>query len=397
MVHNLQLIDSPQVIRDILSLFSEKNCIDARLCGTLGKIAAIDAGLEDLIDISQTLKPSACIEALFRTNDLVCLLNHGKELKSGRTFGRIVVSNLKNPEEKPLLQIERPGSPDGEIIPWNPEAYAYAEEFSSLLNLKISRAPEPLNNIEITNGGQCIIRRISALPGAYIMVNGIIIGKATSYDVTLISENGFLTLIEGGVIKEEGIETLHRHEEKVPVDLSRAWIKTGNSRKNAQEDSEKTDSPKRNTFEEKNQGNAGKIQEKAGKIQRNTGKIQENIVKAVLVDHCAERSLEMIDGAGFAVTIGDDTTEMAGNIFYRFGIPVLGITDGDCDELASTVTYYPGSLILQLKSGGDDDFGKKVRQELFSGSYEALFESIEALKKRIIKLAGNSLESVSEF
>jgi hypothetical protein len=382
-VHNLQLIDSPQIVRDILSSLSEKNCIDARLCGTLGKIAAIDAGLEDLIDISQTLKPSACIEALFRTNDLVCLLNHGKELNSGRTFGRIVVSNLKNPEEKPLLQIERPGSSDGEIIPWNPEAYTYAEKFSSLLDLKISQAPEPVNNIEITNGGQCIMRRISALPGAYIMVNGIVIGKATSYDVTLISENGFLALMEGGVVKEEGIKILHRHEEKIPVDLSRAWIKTGNSRKNSPGNSEKTDPLKKHAFEENPHGNGATI--------------NENIVKAVLVDHCAERSLEMIDGTGFAVTIGDDTTEMAGNIFYRFGIPVLGITDGDCDELASTVAYYPGSLVLQLKPGGDDEFGRKVRQELFSGSSEALFESREVLKQRVIKLAGNSLESVSEF
>jgi hypothetical protein len=60
-----------------------------------------------MIELDQVLKPSACIESLFRSNDLVCLLNHGRELETGRTFGRIVVSHIKNPEEKPLIQIER--------------------------------------------------------------------------------------------------------------------------------------------------------------------------------------------------------------------------------------------------------------------------------------------------
>ena len=119
-IHNLQLMDSPQTVKDILTLLSRYNCINACLCGTLGKVAAIDAGLEDLIEIEQFLKPSACIETLFGSNDLVCLLNHGRELQTGRTFGSIVVSNIKNPDEKPLIQIERPGCCDGELIPLEP-------------------------------------------------------------------------------------------------------------------------------------------------------------------------------------------------------------------------------------------------------------------------------------
>jgi len=46
----------------------------------------------------------------------------------------------------------------------------------------------------------------------------------------------------------------------------------------------------------------------------------------------------MIEGADFAITIGDNITEIAGSIFSRFGIPSLGVTDGDCDELAASVT-----------------------------------------------------------
>ena len=61
-IHNVQLMDSLQVIKNILTLFSRENSIDACLCGTMGKIAVIDAGLEELIEINQFLNPSACIE-----------------------------------------------------------------------------------------------------------------------------------------------------------------------------------------------------------------------------------------------------------------------------------------------------------------------------------------------
>ncbi|MDI9395459.1 MAG: DUF2117 family protein [Euryarchaeota archaeon] len=385
-IHNLQLMDSPQTIKDILTLLSRENSINACLCGTMGKVAAIDAGLEDLIEIEQFLKPSACIESLFESNDLVCLLNHGRELKTGRTFGRIVVSNIKNPEEKPLIQIERPGCLDGEIIPWNRDADPHAKKLSNLLNLKISQPPLPVNSIEVSKHGMQILRRISTFSGANIMVEGIVVGKATSSEVAIISENGFLTAIEGGIIKEQGIEILHRHEERVPIDLSTAWVKTSASRK-------KTDGCK-SLIVNKNEVLAKPLPLKNNFLQeQNT----EGGVKVILIDHCAERSFELKEGAGFAITVGDDTTEIAGSILSRFGIPVLGITDGDCDELATAVNYASGSLILHLKPGRDDELGRKLQQDLFSGKYTAFFENLDSLKQKVITLAEYSLESVSKY
>lgn len=385
-IHNFQLMDSPQTVENILTLLSGQNCVDACLCGTMGKIAVIDAGLEGLIEVDQSMKPSTCIEAFFRSKDLVCLLNHGRELKTGRTFGRIVVSHLKNPEEKPLIQIERPGRPDGELIPWNKIALPHAEKLSSLLKMKISQPPSPVNTIEVSKQGTQVLRRISTFPGANIMVEGIVVGKATSSEVALISENGFLTSIEGGIIKEQGIEILHRHEEKVPVDLSMAWVKTTSSRK----------SPEvcNSSLEGKNERTAKTAPLKRGFSQE---KLLEGEAKVILIDHCAERSLDLMEGASLVVTVGDDTTEIAGNIFSRFGIPILGVTDGDSDELATAVTYSPGSLILRLKPGKDDEFGREIKQNLFSGEPVAFFENIEDLKPRILKLAGNLLESVSEY
>ena len=120
-------------------------------------------------------------------------------------------------------------------------------------------------------------------------------------------------------------------------------------------------------------------------------------MKVILIDHCAERSFELIKAAGLAITIGDDTTELAGNILSRFGIPVLGITDGDCDELATAVNYAPGSLVLRLKPQMDDELGRKLQHELFSGEYTGFFTNLEDLKRRVITLAENSLESISEY
>jgi len=385
-IHNLQLMDSPQTVKDILTLLSRENCINACLCGTMGKVAAIDAGLEGLIEMEQFLKPSACIEALFGSNDLVCLLNHGRELQTGRTFGRIVVSNINNPEEKPLIQIERPGCLDGELIPWNRAADPHAKKLSGLLNLKISPPPLPVNNIEISNQGKRVLRRISTFPGANIMVEGIVVGKATSSEVVLVAENGFLTSMEGGTIKEQGIEILHKHGERVPVDLSLAWVKTAASRK----------SPDvcKSLIEDQTKGLAKTTPLKKSFLQEKT---LEGGVKVILIDHCAERSFELIGGAGLAITVGDDTTELAGNILSRFGIPVLGITDGDCDELATAVNYAPGSLVLHLKPGKDDEFGRKLQQDLFSGEYAAFFENIGSLELKVISLAENSLESISKY
>jgi hypothetical protein len=383
-IHNFQLMDSPQTVENILTLLSGENNIDACLCGTMGKIAVIDAGLEGLIEVDNIMKPSSCIEAFFRSKDLVCLLNHGRELKTGRTFGRIVVSHLKNPEEKPLIQIERPGRPDGELIPWNETALPHAEKLSSLLNLKISLPPSPVNSIEVSKEGRQVLRRVSTFPGANIMVEGIVVGKATSSEVALISENGFLTSMEGGIIKEQGIEILHRHEERVPVDLSTAWVKTAASRNYSR--------PCENSREGKTEMPTTAPLKRGFLQEKPSGK-----VKVILIDHCAERSLDLMEGAGLVVTVGDDTTEIAGNIFSRFGIPILGVVDGDSDELATAVTYSPGSLILHLKPGTDDEFGKELRQNLFSGGQIAFFENIEELKPRIMQLAESLLESVSEY
>lgn len=117
----------------------------------------------------------------------------------------------------------------------------------------------------------------------------------------------------------------------------------------------------------------------------------------MLIDHAAERCFELARGADFAVTIGDDTTAIAGDILFRLGIPILGITDGDCDEVAEYTQILPGSLVLRLQAGKDDVVGKLLKNRYFNGEISASIEDITALKKEILELAGPLTEKVLKY
>lgn len=114
-IHGPEVIDSGEA-KIALRKLSFVGKVEARLGGTMGKVAVLDAGLENVIYIGQHQKSSACIESLFETSDLVCLLNRGKTVENGKVFGEMVASRLREPEIKPLIQIESLKSTDGILI-----------------------------------------------------------------------------------------------------------------------------------------------------------------------------------------------------------------------------------------------------------------------------------------
>jgi hypothetical protein len=385
-IHGPEVIDSGEA-EIILEKLSHLGEVEAELGGTMGKTAVLDEGLENIIDISRHLKPSVCIDSFFETSDLVCLLNRGKTFETGLIFGAKVASRLEEPEKKPLIQIESPGCIFGKLIPLNKKAGSYIEKLSEALGLPAEK-PLPFYNSVCQencskNGKTRTTREISGvLPGENIFVNGIVIGKALSSEIRIISENGFITAIEGGEIKDHGLEKLHNYEKRNPVDLAGAWIKSGDIRRN---DSSLPDAQKQN---------AG-VRKSGSTSRAGTGRFVPG--KVVLIDHAAENTYELAAGAELAITVGDDTTAIAGDILYRLGIPIIGITDGDCDNVTCEPKTFPGSVILRLVRGNDDIVGERVKQELLKGQNSAVFENLSAFKEDVLKLAESSIEAVFEY
>lgn len=380
-IHGPEVIDSGEAKR-VLEKLSRMGTVEARLGGAMGKTAVLDAELENVIDISRHLKPSACIEASFETSNLVCLLNRGKTVETGEVFGAMVAAHLREPEMKPLIQIESPKYTDGKLILLNKKAGEYLETLSETLGLPV-KIPLPLQNSVFVEkchitGKIRVIRKLSGVfPSENILVNGIVIGKALSSEISIVSENGFIVAIEGGEIKKHGLEKLHNYEKMNTVDLTKAWAKSGDLRR--------SDFLLPNT---QKQNACGRISGFSSMLR--TGKV-------VLIDHTAEYAFELAAGAELAVTVGDDTTAIAGDILSRLKIPIIGITDGDCDNLARRTEIYPGSLVLRLEAGNDDILGGKLKHELLNGKNSAVLDDIYSFKKDVIKLAEPLIEAIFEY
>lgn len=382
-VHGPDIVDSGMALR-IIKLLEGFGTVSAVMAGTIGKTAVLDAHLEDLIDIRMSLRPSACIEEFFLTKDAVVLLNHGKTIDNGRIFANMVVSNLRDRDLKPLVHIERPSSGDGEVIPWNGSSVSFAAELARILGIGLSRVPEIVTPISIEDQGHRIIRRVFGVhPGENILINGVVVAYALSADVSIITEDGFITEINGATIKEHGLEKLHNYEERTPVDITKCWIKSGPLRGN--------------NFSVRLYSKKGSPDMLTGKVPGSEGMAPSASIRAAIIDHEAERSFELAAGAQVAVTIGDDTTEIAGDILYRLEIPVIGITDGDIDGFAHRKHMFPGSLVIRLQPGYDDIVGRRIKTDIFGGNNSKYFSSITELQNKITFLARNCVKFTRNY
>jgi len=377
-IHGPEIVDSGQA-KKIIELLSTKGTVTSMIAGTMGKTAVIDAHLENIIDIHRSLKPSECIEKCINTKDVIYLLNHGKKLETGIAFARMVISHVKRKDEKPIVHIERPESSDGVVIPWNKLALEYAKTIADELGLAIIIASEQEKEILLEKEGERVVRHLTGVqPGEKILVNGIVVGSATSFEVSIIAENGYITQIKGGTMKEHGVEKIHDYENLTPIDLKSAWVKSGKLR---------SDNFKARTL---------KTYE-LGTFANEENKMRKQGIRAVIVDHAAEKVFDIVPGADVAVTVGDDTTILAADILYRLGIPIIGITDGDSDGISHKTHIFPGSTILRLIPDSDDVIGRKILINLFMNKKNMNFASQDELKDMIIKQAVGAIKYIKEY
>jgi hypothetical protein len=337
-VHGPQIVDTG-FAEKILGLLKNYGTVKARLGGTMGRTAVIDANLEGSIDISNKLLPSQSIDKISKDSDVVFLINYGKSSVTGHAFGYKVYNRCKS--DPNLIQIERPGEPDGTIIPWKSNQIDLADAVANDLKLKVMNPSEVEEDVETnciskpTGNDTTVYRKIAGVSAdENIFLNGIVVGKSTSNDVTLITENGNLIQILGGIIKEHGVEKLGK------IELDTAVVKTGLLRRS-------------------------RIKPRI--IDRKIELINKhNKLNISYLSHAAEDIYKLKD-SDLVVTVGDDTTLVAADILYRFKVPIIGITDGDLDRVVEEGFRTVGSMIVELESGYDDIVGKKIFSELFNG------------------------------
>lgn len=412
-VHGPGIVDSgwAKKIIDILSNFGNVRC---RLGGTMGRTAVIDAGLEDIIDISLKLLPSQSLELFNREHvDVIFLLNYGKSPETGRVFGYKVFTHyfkqISNEDflatnHKPLyessipvIQIERPGEEDGAIISWNVvlnEQLAKSKKSKrARLGLGDKNMLESLsfNFEELFDGLKAALDLIEVTPeevvSDYFSNNQESEDEKTienllqSYDDYETShytyrkihgvspdENIFINGIVVGYSNADSIVLIardgmivdiingtikyHGLEKLGPVDLERIIVKTGLLRKS----------------EDVNPRilNHNDIYVKDTERNLYSGEISEDeySFKVAYVDHAAYDIYKFKD-FDLVVTIGDDTSLVASDILYRFNIPIIGIIDGDLDKVVENGFVNEKSIFIEVASGFDDIVGQYINEEIF--------------------------------
>lgn len=345
-VHGPEIIDSGYALR-LINYLKKLGSVTAVLGGTMGRVAVIDACLEDAITISPRRRPSHSIQDLAATSELIFLLNQAKSRESGLVFGAMVAKAAGM--GKPLIQIDCGGrfvailsGRKGEL------AVQIASDLGldSLLPPQLSSVSFEENTTRRTLSGVC--------PGELISINGIVIGRATESQVEIEVKDGRIVAMKGVKPKQHGLDKLSW------VDLEKAIIRSGSIRR----------SEVRPRF---------KAGEREGRGEW-----------AVLIDHCAEDAFEAALGASVAVTVGDDTTAIAGDILARLGIPVIGIVDGDLDRLAGNTVVLPGSIVFRVMPGHDDLVGRRVKAEVFQGERRIRISAGD-LAEKVKRLAGEQL------
>jgi len=353
-VHGPEIIDSGGAVQ-LIDHLKQMGRVNAVLGGTMGRVAVIDADLEGIITINTRRRPSISIRDMAADSDIVIILNQAKSRETGLAFGTMVARLAGI--DKPLIQIDCGGrfvadltlgheASDSENL--NEEGLAVAASLAADLGLDLLR-PRP-RDCTLIQGDT--VRRImtGVIPGEVISVNGMVIGRAIGAEVEVKACGGRIVALKGAEPKAHGLEKLSR------VDLENAIIRSGSIR--------------RSTARPRIKGARGE--------------------GAAFIDHCAEDAFEAAGGAAVALTVGDDTTAIAGDILARLGIAVVGIVDGDIDRLAGSLTILPGSIIIRVRPGYDDIIGRRAREEIFRGEDRISISALD-LADRVADLAGELL------
>jgi hypothetical protein len=353
-IHGPELIDSGK-IADIIEALSLLGPVSALVGGTMARVAALDKHLT-CIDTSQKIQTS---DALAKVSDkeVLVLANYGKTSETGTIFGQIVSSRV----QRSVIQVERLGMVDGNIILWqgvdgdkSSNVQYVARHLSHCLSLNLIEKQKKALSVE--DAGVMVLRHVhGAKRGEPVFVQGMVVGTVVSDDVAIISRRGSIVEIKGIATKAHGIEKIGK------IDLRTAYIKTGHLRPSNKTCDRPSTLPSRPL--------------KRGAVS--------------FVNHCAESTFESVNDKTICViTVGDDTTAICGDILSRVGIPIVGITDGDGDEIYVGACKAEGSIILRLKNTSDDDVGFLLERSSVLDRDDYTLDDVVGIVKDFLQQSG---------
>ncbi|MBW2664087.1 MAG: DUF2117 domain-containing protein [Deltaproteobacteria bacterium] len=340
--HGPEVFDSGWGSRiiDVMKALDDVRCV---LAGAMGRTAVIDNGLEE-IEFWWKM-PGACIHDLASQVDAVIIVNYAKSEQAGLVFGAMVVERAK--VNIPIIQVECSGP---FFVEWVEGCDPHIT--SVLRQMEIPQRDEILIKPSVWEADGKVYRRMTtAAPGDFILINGIMAGRATRTEIVIVCKDGHIIEIQGADIKEHGIEKLDRFG---GVDLQAVKLASTNTLRRM---------------------------EHTPRTQKTKG------CGVVFIDHAGMHVYDLAHEAEGVVTVGDDTTAVVGDILYRFQIPVIGIVDGDADMILQNGHFTSRSVRLTVQE--DDLFGLKVFETVFQGKQE-IDAGFEQVRNQIIELAEKS-------
>jgi len=347
--HGPEVFDSGWA-RRIIEAMKTTDEVCCVLAGTMGRTAVFDNGLEGIEFWNKM--PGACLYDLASKAATILIVNFGKSEDSGLVFGAMVVERAG--VNVPVVQVECSG-------PFFVEWIKGCDR--RIINVLRQMGVSQRDRIQIKPSvweadGKVFRCMTTAAAGDFIFVDGIMVGRATGAKVVLACQNGHICEIRGATVKEHGIEKLDRFG---GVDLRTVKLASSSA------------------------------------IRRTEHTPRTRATKGsgvVFVDHAGMHVYDLARDVEGVVTVGDDTTVVAGDILYRSQIPVIGIVDGDEDVVLKTGCFTPGSVRLTVRK--DDEFGLKVFDAIFDNKQRIDMNFKEVLG-RIVELADNDLLEQQNF
>lgn len=349
--HRPEIIDSGWAMK-ILQILGGFGTIDARLSGTMGTLAVLDSCMDNKIkcDFRPTIE---CLAEMVKEYDSIIIAMFSDNPLKSHAFCWHLVRKLNRPNI-PIVEVE---AKNGVVIDWCAKSDLSAR-LARKLRFKLTPAPDYGRN-EWVKDGIKYRKILAAEPGDFVLVNGTVVGRATSEEVILRESDGKIVGGDGVEFKEQGLVKLSRWEK---IDLFGAKLDT-------------TNSLRRSEFKRRY------------RVLTPKGDLIAFIEHDVASRSGAAVYGEIRRGITGAVTIGDDTTAIAGEILSRYRIPVIGVVDGDKDGLLKDTMLAEGSTILTVKI--DDQLGEVIHDKLFKGK-RLVNLKFQETKDRVVNLAVES-------